>query len=217
MIAWIEQSIGWVAFAVLAFVLGNFVRPFVGFYARKKAENLATKEDIAQITKTQEEIKSQISDKMWDRQRQWDLKRDVVLDSVRAMADFDYFISEFSAVFAKPDGASTDEAHAKLQEDKIRAIQKSMQIRYAYQRAHTVADLMIGKRLSEALSAYFQFAALILRDVPSRKVAYDSNSWKEHAKRHNSIILAARKELGNSNVDDLPVIDYDAMHENCAH
>ena len=42
--------------AALCFLLGLFVRDFLPSYARKKGENLATKEDIAKITELQEEV-----------------------------------------------------------------------------------------------------------------------------------------------------------------
>jgi hypothetical protein len=184
------------------------VGAYLGSYLKQKGQDQANKESIAKLTKIVEDIKTDNSDKAWHRQRQWELKRDVVLDSVRAMAVFDQFMSEFSVAFSKPDGIPTDEARAKLEKDKIEAYQKVGQITSAYQHAHSVADLAIGKHLSVALTGYFQFSASILRDIPSGKAIYDSNSRKELGKYHNAIILAARKELGNSSVDDLPVIDY---------
>jgi hypothetical protein len=42
---------------IIGFLLGLFVKDYLPSYMRKKAENLATKEDIHEITKIQEDIK----------------------------------------------------------------------------------------------------------------------------------------------------------------
>jgi hypothetical protein len=47
--------------AIAFFLLGLLVREFLPSYLRKKAENLATKEDIAQITKLQKAVEHQFA------------------------------------------------------------------------------------------------------------------------------------------------------------
>ena len=74
---------------ILVFVVVNVFKPFIGSYAAKKGENLATKQDIAQLTKIAEGIKAEISDKVWDRQKQWEMRRDVVFEMVRAHGELD--------------------------------------------------------------------------------------------------------------------------------
>ena len=76
---------------------------YLGAYLKRKGENLATKEDIGELTKTTEEIKAKISDDVWDRQKQWELKRDVVFDAIRVLADLDGAINRFgNALSLKP-------------------------------------------------------------------------------------------------------------------
>ncbi len=59
---------------------------------RKKGESLATKEDISNLaaqtailTKTAKDIEAQISDKVWNKQRQWEMKRDSIVSTVQAL------------------------------------------------------------------------------------------------------------------------------------
>lgn len=47
---------------ILAFLLGLLVREFVPSYFRKKGENLATKEDIAEITRSQKEVEHRFNE-----------------------------------------------------------------------------------------------------------------------------------------------------------
>jgi hypothetical protein len=72
----------------LSFAAGAWAGPYLGGYARKKGENLATHEDIGKVTKqvaavttTTEQIKTEISDESWGRQRRWELKREVLIEA----------------------------------------------------------------------------------------------------------------------------------------
>jgi hypothetical protein len=69
---------------------------FLGSYLKKKGENLATKEDlddlveqVRAVTTTTKEIEASISNEVWDRQRQWELKRDAVYSVLQAIAAAD--------------------------------------------------------------------------------------------------------------------------------
>jgi hypothetical protein len=58
---------------------------YVGSYLKKKAENLATHEDLQKLTEQVESIKAEISDKVWNRQRQWEMKRDALFAIMEAL------------------------------------------------------------------------------------------------------------------------------------
>ncbi len=75
-------------------LLSAGVGAFVGAYLKKKGENLATKEDFrdlkaqtAELKQATKEIEAKIDDQMWNRQRQWEMKRDVLLELIRAMGE----------------------------------------------------------------------------------------------------------------------------------
>ncbi len=66
---------------------------YLGSYLGKKGENLATHEDIDKLvdqvgalTKTSKEIEAKISSDMWDRQKRWELKRDVLFEARKQVA-----------------------------------------------------------------------------------------------------------------------------------
>ncbi len=69
---------------------------FLGSYFKKKGENLATKEDFnalaaqtLKLTQITKEIEAKIDDQVWDRQRQWEMKRDVLIGFARTISDFE--------------------------------------------------------------------------------------------------------------------------------
>ena len=80
---------------VLVAVLIAIVSGLVGYwraYANKKGENLATHEDLQMLveqvkatTEATKRIEAQISNEVWDRQRQWEMKREAVISTVQAM------------------------------------------------------------------------------------------------------------------------------------
>ncbi len=58
---------------------------YFGAYYRKKGENLATKEDIGELTRRTKEIEAKINDQMWNKQRQWELKREAIFPAIQAL------------------------------------------------------------------------------------------------------------------------------------
>jgi hypothetical protein len=69
---------------------------YFGGYLKTKGENFATHEDIgklvdqvAAVTQTTKEIEAQISNKVWDRQKLWEMKREVLFDTVKRIAEID--------------------------------------------------------------------------------------------------------------------------------
>jgi len=79
---------------------------FLASYVREKGKNLATKEDIDNITKVTEAIKAEISSDMWVKQRRRELKLEAVNTMNRLLATF--LVAELN----RPRRASKWEAHA---------------------------------------------------------------------------------------------------------
>jgi hypothetical protein len=68
---------------VVGVMVTFWVRNYFGKYIAKKAENLATHEDIQKLVdqvRETERVKAEIADRMWDRQRRWDAKKDLYLE-----------------------------------------------------------------------------------------------------------------------------------------
>jgi hypothetical protein len=206
------------ATAIIAFLLSWILRtalaPYLDGYSRKKGENRATDEHLDKlvqqvdaVTKTTESIKAVISDDMWDRQRQWELRRDVVLDAIRTLADLDGAVAELYVVWSIPIH-KTKQAEDALNSKRIEAIKLFSRCSSSFQRAHTVADVAIGGKLSRSISAYFQSALLLVGKMRSDRTSFNINAREDLAKLHNAVILSAREALGIKEAGDLPVLDY---------
>ena len=73
----------YITFAIRA-LLGFFGGYFKA-YATKKGENRAMQEDIHKLTTITKEIEAKISGELWDRQKQWELKRDILYGAAKAI------------------------------------------------------------------------------------------------------------------------------------
>jgi len=86
---------------------------YLGAYLRKKGENLATHEDIEKlddqvrvVTTTAREIEAKISDELWNRQKRWELKREVLFEAAKSLVTIDGAIIGLDSLLqvdAKPD------------------------------------------------------------------------------------------------------------------
>jgi hypothetical protein len=155
----------------------------------------------------------------WDRQRQCELRLEVVLDAIRALADLDGAVTEFYTALSVPIHNMPKQAEEALNDTKIEAVKKFSRCSSSYQRAHTIADVAIGGKLSISISGYFQFALSLVGKMRSDKMRSDRMSFsaderKELAKLHNAVILSAREALGIKDAGDLPVLEYDSKISN---
>jgi hypothetical protein len=87
------------------------VGAYLGAYLNEKAKNFARREDIDKITaevqavtRTTEEIKADISGGLWDRQKQWEMKKEVLCEASKSVASIEERIVRVQAVLAAAKG-----------------------------------------------------------------------------------------------------------------
>lgn len=78
--------------AGLSLLLGAYLKG----YGTKKGENLATHEDIDKVleqvkavTEATKKIEAEISTGVWDRQKRWEMKREVLFEAARRLSEID--------------------------------------------------------------------------------------------------------------------------------
>lgn len=104
------------AFCFVSLVSGYVLGAFLPSYFKKKGENLATKEDIAELTKTAKEIEAKIDEGVWGRQRQWELKREVVLGAASRLAEAYDSLTSFGSAVKVSQGEDAKEWEKPLSE-----------------------------------------------------------------------------------------------------
>jgi len=195
------------------FLLGGLIvyafRPFLGSYSAKKGENLATKEDIRELTKAAEEIKAKISDDVWDRQRQWELKRDaiitVICDAGLSRRALDLAITSKLLPSIIP---QTDPE--QVPQTDLDAFKKLGECRERFHRSLLVAQIIAKNEFIEHLKKIEKMLSQIL----SKGINSVLNSYSEYTRltedldnEMNNAMNEARKELGIKDAGDLPGLD----------
>jgi hypothetical protein len=92
--SWTQISIS----SLITFVITWFIKSYVDSYLRKKGENLATKEDVAEITRKVEEVKSEVSVKL--ELLKWQLGKKATIHKLAAEREFDALTEIGAALYA---------------------------------------------------------------------------------------------------------------------
>jgi hypothetical protein len=171
-------------------------------YFDKKGENLATKEDFkdlktqtAELRQTTKEIEAKIDDQVWNRQRQWELKRDILFDATKRLSDADNKLLSLNTFWQhKIDGQiGSEEQEVRFQHKFTIEWQTSMR---SFEEVEALTQVTCS---IETMTAFTQLKYLLgdtaAKIVSGDKIVYVS-SQKEREKRFGLAKLAIRKELG---------------------
>lgn len=189
-------------FTVLCAGLGAYL----GAYLKKSAENLATHDDFEKLlaeqkrtTEATKEVEARISKEVWDKQREWEFKREVLLEGGRSIADFLAAIMRLNAICATKNGADKNEetayllALSKNETDALDAVNKAS---YSLQRAQLVLSIVSGKQTQIAFfrtEKLFKKIAVKIVDGDTTYFASVSSQLKNYG---SDLTLAIRRELG---------------------
>jgi hypothetical protein len=85
-------------------VLSAGIGAFIGAYLKKKGENFATHEDLnkmveqmAAITERTKSIEAKISSEVWDKQKHWEMKREVLFEAAKRVAEIHDALANFGS------------------------------------------------------------------------------------------------------------------------
>jgi len=189
-----ESLIAW----GLTTLVGAFFGSYLAGYLKTKGENLATKEDFKdlkeqtrELTQTTKEIEAKIDDQVWNRQRLWEMKRDVLIEFARTLSDFEQAILKIST---KVEDRSKSVYQAELFRDALADWKKSSA---KFERDSFVVGLVVSTRTQSGLAELSK----VLRDafgdiLQSGKKETYSNHHKGIAAKLETVKALIREELG---------------------
>ncbi len=96
-----------VSLLFIAFVAA--VGAYFGAYFRQKGWNVATKEDIREITKSREAGKAEISSHVWLEQKRWEIKQKFYWDVIGKLHDLVVIVRKMAEMIEKCEIALSDE------------------------------------------------------------------------------------------------------------
>jgi hypothetical protein len=190
-----------VAQAFASFVFGAAgvgVGAFLVPYLNTKGTNVATHEDIsklvdqvAAVTKTTKEIEAKISNEVWDRQKQWEFKKEAVFDVLKALGSLHSAVSELHSAYKSIPLETTVDAQLRLE-----AYEKYKDIYNEFTRASVVAGVVCGKNVSERLSELEVVASHMARYAAMDNVTASKAKVEEFTEGVLRIQMALRLDLG---------------------
>jgi hypothetical protein len=185
--------------AALTALLGSGVGSFLGSYLKRKGENLATHEDIGRlvdqvsaVTQATKGIEAKISDEVWNRQRQWEMKRDALLALAKAERAAGQALTRLDASFTVAKGfpvghRDADEATTEATKAWLTA---SSALDEAMLQVSLVCEAGMGPRCDSLINLLRTTAMQISEgktDLSQRREALD--------KEKTALFKAVRKEL----------------------
>ena len=175
---------------------------YLGSYLHKKGENLATHEDInklvdqvSAVTTATKQIEAKISGDLWDRQKQWELKRDILFDAVKRLNDVDSKLLLLNTFWEhKINGRiGSQESQVGLSHRYTTDWQEAM---HGFEEVEALAQVTCSP---ETMRAFAQLGALLKRiasDVVNGNQLTYELSQKERDKLFGLAKVAIRRELG---------------------
>jgi hypothetical protein len=186
-------------FAFLAFCAG--AGAYLGSYLKRKGENLATHEDISQlvtqvraVTTATKEIEAKISDEVWDRQKRWELKREVLFEATKQTAILKDKLTALHG-FYQTEKISTLPSSTERHEKRVRVTAEFNGAANDFQQATMLVGLVCGEELERSLLLFVRFASHLAETISNGQPEAFMTSTKELAAHMNALLDAMRKEL----------------------
>jgi hypothetical protein len=195
--------------AVLSFLLGAVLRPYLAGYATKKGESLATHEDIDKlvdqvkaVTEATKKIEAEISSGVWNKQKRWEMKREVLFEAARTISEIDDAMLGNSVMLredrAKEKGWKTlppsmeeQLSWAQIKNDRLMRWSRASS---AFDVSRAFVAIVCSKEAALAFSELGAFASALASQMTQDAEAYDTGK-PELFKKILLAQRAIRKEL----------------------
>jgi len=182
--------------------LGAFFGSFLGSYFKKKGENLATHEDIGKlvnqmsaVTKATKEIETKITSDAWDRQRHWELKRDVLFDATRRLADINDSLVSLASML-QVDLANQQAGRPESLELSIATNEKWLKAFAAIKETTLLVGIVCEEETKQAFESFGVFVSQIAMQISKKDSEIYRSSKADLDAKQAALRAAIRKELG---------------------
>lgn len=180
------------------FALASGFGGYFGAYLKKNGENLSTHEDIdklvtqvSAVRQATDEIKAEISDDVWRRQKHWELKKEVLFEAARKLSALEEVLVSLQTLYQVKEKYDSEKFIERTKEEFVHW-------RKAYEEfkeAALLVGIVCGKELSELCDTFSGIA----RDGASEIMREDLSAYRQRlpelAKQSVHITTGIRREL----------------------
>lgn len=182
------------------------ITPFLKGYSEQVGQNRAMQENLnslviqtTALTTTTETIKANISEDVWDRQRQWEMKRDVVFEVMRILSELDNALLDLAHWRYVSSTRADLNTGANVEMNKAKERWNASITRF--DSARLLVDIVVGKSLSDALSEYTEEMHSVARKVESGESTNYASLHAALKQKLDAVNISVRKELNIKNAD----------------
>lgn len=186
-------------------LLGSWAGSFLGAYLKKKGENLATQEDIKKlvaqvsaVTTATKEIESKITSDLWDKQKRWELKREVLIETTKRIARAKTALTHLCAVYTTEKAAQEKGRPARM-EKRIEVGAEWTLAANELDEATSLVALACGPEVQKAVTAFAVFTGGLAEEITQVRPEAFMTSAKELVSKADGVKTAMRSEMGIEN------------------
>jgi hypothetical protein len=180
---------------------------YMGAYMKRKGENLATHEDLGNlvtqmkaVTEATKNIEATISDNVWDRQKQWEMKRDALFELTRSLGAMDDALLDLATAYscANNAGEHHQESWTTTKTEKLDSWRVASN---NFDRARLLALLLCGDEIKKRMTAVSLLIRTVARKIFNGELQAYSESTKEIGTNLAGLFVAIRIELNITDTD----------------
>jgi hypothetical protein len=194
-----EQLINLIALAFAAIAggfFGWFLKPYLG-----KRGDLASHEDmdkvldeVRAVAATAKQLEAKISGDVWDRQKRWELKRDVLFDAVKKSAAVHQALMKANAV-CQTDKAAMARGEPGRVGEHIKASDSLLEATAELDDTYLLVSLVSGGEARKALGEFISLARDVGMKLTDRQPDAFQESRSDVSRKLAAVTAAVRKEL----------------------
>ena len=179
-------------------LVGAFLGSYLAGYLKEKGKNLATREDIEKlvdqvsaVTKATKEIEAKISGELWNRQKRWEMKRDVLFAAAKAIAEVDEALLKYKSLF---DVTANTESPAWI-EAHYESVKMWSEASAALDAARLFVAIVCSRETEQAFDKFKVLANNIAAGISKRDRDIYNASQQEFVKKLFAVRIAIQREL----------------------
>jgi hypothetical protein len=191
----------------LTTLIGAFAGSYLGAYMKKKGENRAIHEDINKlvdqvraVTAATKQIEAEISSGVWDKQKRWEMKRDVLFETTKRIAALYDAVSQLQVVLRTQSAdaalkASTVGQQMKIEENKTYFARKA-----ALKESQFFVEVTCGKEIANAINAFDSLVTRVAAGINKDDTTIFDASSRQLTGLRDGVREAIRNELATGGV-----------------
>jgi hypothetical protein len=194
----LEVAVVWLG---LNFIVSGF-GAYCGLYLRQMGHSLATQEDtnklldqMRAVKKSTQVIEAKISTEVWDKQKLWELKRDVLFEATRRVGEIEELLNTLNSIL-QIELKEPKEGNLAWMEMKIGNNKKWSKTLAHFDETKLFIEVTCEKETKEAFDSYGKLGLELATAINKRTADAYQKYFPELIVKHCAVRTAVRNELG---------------------